>query len=124
MAPSASERVRGAGVAFAVVVVLSLYVLFWPDPQGSGVRVPGADKVVHAVLFALLAATARLRFGAVRPVLVAVLAYAALSEVVQAVVLSGRSGDALDLVADGAGAAAGWVAAGSWPGRRRGAAQG
>jgi VanZ family protein len=91
---------------------VSLYVLFWPDPGGSGVSMPGADKAVHALLFAFLTGTARLRFGPGRPVLAGVLAYAALSEVVQALLLARRSGDLLDLVADVAGVALGWLLAG------------
>jgi len=90
------------------VVLLSLYTLFWPSPAGAGVTLPGADKLVHAGLFLLLAGTAGLRFGASTRVLVAVLAYAAGSELVQAALLAGRSGDALDLLADAVGAAAGW----------------
>ena len=89
----------------------SLYVLFWPSPAGGGGPV-GADKVVHAVLFLLLAATARLRFGGRWPVLAVVLAYAGLSELVQAVALAERSGDLYDLVADGLGALAGWLLVG------------
>ena len=73
-------------------------------------RLPGADKLVHAGLFALLSATAALRFGAARRVLLAVLVYAALSEVVQALLLAERSGDAWDLLADAVGALAGWYA--------------
>lgn len=118
------DRVGGAGAAFVLVAVLSLYVLFWPDPEGSGLRVPGADKVVHAVLFGLLAGTARLRFGPAGQVLAAVLGYAAVSEVVQAVLLRGRSGDLLDLVADVAGALAGWLLAGRWAAARAARAAG
>jgi VanZ family protein len=89
-------------------VLLSLYVLFWPSPAGTGVTVPGADKLVHAGLFALLAATAALRFGVARRVLAGVLLYAACSEVVQALLLAERSGDAADLLADAVGALGGW----------------
>ena len=92
-----------------MAVLLSLYVLFWPSPAGSDVRIPGADKLVHAGLFLLLAVTARLRFGALPRVLAAVLVYAALSELVQALLLVRRSGDLLDLLADAAGAVAGWL---------------
>ena len=81
---------------------------------------PGADKLVHAGLFLLLALTARVRFGDAARVLVAVLLYAALSEVVQAVLLPRRSGDPLDLLADAAGAVVGWqLPAGGRSGLRR-----
>lgn len=97
-----------------MVAVLSVYVLFWPSPAGSSVQFPGADKLVHAGLFLLLAASARLRFGSASGVLTAVLVYAALSELVQAVLLPGRSGDVLDLLADSAGALVGWQLARRW----------
>jgi VanZ family protein len=95
-----------------VVGLLSVYVLFWPSPAGSGVSVPAGDKLVHAGLFLLLALTSRLRFGSAARVLIAVLVYAALSEAVQAALLARRSGDLLDLLADAAGALAGWALAG------------
>lgn len=102
---------RWAGVALAATVLLSAYVLFWPSPADAGVSFPGADKGVHAGLFLLLAVTAHLRFGGSPRVLAAVLAYAAVSEVAQALFLSHRSGDLLDLAADAVGAAAGWLVA-------------
>ena len=86
-------------------------MLFWPRPAG-GPLFPSSDKVVHLGLFLLLAAAARWRFGALRRVLVAVLVYAAVSELVQAVALDNRSGDVLDLLADAAGAVLGWFVAG------------
>ena len=96
---------RGAATAaFAVAVLFSAYVLFVPTTAGAPVF-PYADKVVHLLLFALLAATARWRFGPSAGVVAAVVAYAALSEVVQAVALPTRSGDLADLVADVAGIA-------------------
>ena len=93
------------------MLVVSLYMLFWPDPGGPDTELPGADKVVHLLVFLALAGTARLRFGGAQAVLGAVLAYAAVSEVVQALVLSRRSGDLWDLLADVVGAALGWWAA-------------
>ena len=104
--------------AFSVVAVISVYVLFWPRPAGSGIDLPGADKAVHLLLFLLLAGTARLRFGAVRLVLAGLLAYAAVSELVQALLLSGRSGDLLDLLADALGVVGGWLLAGRRPAHR------
>lgn len=100
-------------MAFVAVWAFSLYVLFSPSPAGGGGPY-GADKVVHALLFLLLAGTARLRLGARWPVLAGVLAYAGLSELVQALALAERSGDLLDLVADTAGALAGWSLARRW----------
>ena len=82
------------------MLLLSLYVLFWPDPAGGGSGLPGADKVVHAVLFGVLTWTALRAFRRTGAVLAAVVAYAVLSEVVQAALLRTRSGDLLDLVAD------------------------
>jgi VanZ family protein len=99
-------------------VLLSAYVLFWPDPAGAGAGPPGADKLVHAALFALLVTTARLRFGDRRRVLAAVLVYAAVSEVVQAALLARRSGDLLDLAADVTGALLAWWLLGRRDARR------
>ena len=93
------------------MLAASLYVLFWPEPAGPDTGFPGADKVVHALLFGLLAATAAWRFGARRGVLAAVLLYATVSELVQALALSERSGDLWDLLADVVGAVVGWLLA-------------
>jgi VanZ family protein len=74
--------------------------------------------VVHAGLFALLAATdpAALRRRPGHPghgaLLAALAGYAAVSELAQARLLSTRSGDVGDLVADLVGVAAGWWLAG------------
>ena len=86
-------------------------MLFWPTGGGDP-PFPGADKVVHLLLFALLSATARLRFGQAWWLLVLVSAYAVGSEVVQAVALDERSGDVVDVVADLLGAGLGWLATG------------
>ncbi len=94
----------------ALTVVLSLVVLFAPRSVGTPVF-PGADKVVHLLLFAALAATTRWRFGPAGAGLGAVAAYAVLSEVVQASMLADRSGDAYDVLADLLGTAAGWLLA-------------
>jgi hypothetical protein len=103
--------VGSATAAFTAVALLSCYVLFAPSPVSGG-GVPGADKLVHLALFALLAATARWRFGSSPAVLAAVAAYAVGSEVAQALVLSERSGDVYDVGADLLGAAVGWLLAG------------
>lgn len=91
-------------------MLLSLVVLFAPT-DGGGSPPVGADKVVHLLLFAALAGTARWRFGRVALVLAAVAGYAVLSEIAQAFVLPGRSGDPYDVLADLTGAGLGWLLA-------------
>ena len=91
-------------------MLLSVYVLFVPDPGGPPLFA-GIDKVVHVVLFALLAGTTRWRFGPVVAGFAAVAAYAVVSEVVQATLLGDRSGDVLDVLADLLGAVLGWLVA-------------
>ena len=91
-----------------MVVLVSLYVLFARHPAGASAVPAGADKLVHATLFGLLAATARGRFGGRAAVLAGVVAYGAGSEIVQGVLLPTRSGDVLDLLADTAGALLAW----------------
>ena len=109
---------RRATVAFAAVVLLSLVVLFWPHAPSER-RIPNLDKVVHAALFALLAATTWWRFTAHRAGLLAVLVYGALSEVVQATLIPTRDGDVRDVAADAAGALLGWLAVSRWARRAR-----
>jgi VanZ family protein len=94
-------------------------VLFAPQPAGGGALPPGADKLVHATLFAVLAGTALARFGRPAPVLVSVLCYASASELVQALFLPTRSGDVRDAVADAVGVGLGWLAARRLLGRQR-----
>jgi VanZ family protein len=92
--------------AFAVAVLVSLAVLFAPASEVP-VAPPGVDKVVHVAVFLALALTGR--WAGVRPgVLGALLvAYGAVSEVVQAVTPLERSGSVYDLVADAVGVALG-----------------
>ena len=102
---------RTATAALLAVVVLSIVVLFAPGGAGEQ-RFPYDDKVVHCLLFALLAGTARWRCGPAVAALLVVAAYAPVSEVVQALALPRRSGDPTDVVADLAGVALGWWSAG------------
>ncbi len=84
---------------FVVAVLVSLAVLFAP---GSDVPVapPGVDKLVHALLFALLAACGRWAGIDGRVLGWLLLIYAAGSEVAQALLVPGRSGSVADLLAD------------------------
>src|SRR3954470_22325557 len=92
---------------FAVVVLVSLAVLFAPASDVPSAP-PGVDKLVHASLFAALALTGRwagLPRGVLAPVLVL---YAASSEVIQGLV--GRDAAVGDLLADVVGVLLGLLA--------------
>ena len=83
--------------AFAVVVLISLGVLFAPASDVPGAP-PGVDKIVHATLFAALALSGRwagIGRTALAPALVL---YAAVSEVLQGMI--GRDAAVGDWVAD------------------------
>jgi VanZ family protein len=87
---------------FAVVVLVSLAVLFAPSSDVPS-SAPGVDKVVHCSLFLALALSAR--WAGIRQQVAAVclLGYAAASEVLQGTDLVGRDAEVLDWVADAAG---------------------
>ena len=93
------------------MVVVSLVVLFSPSSGSGTTPFPESDKVIHLLLFAGLAFTTRWRFGPTRAGLLAVLALAPLSELIQAGLLPDRSGDPFDVLADLVGAALGWLLA-------------
>lgn len=95
-------------VLLALTVLVQLVVLYAPRAPSTG-GVPGLDKVVHLVVFAVVALAAVRCALAVRWVAVALCAHAVLSEVVQHAVLPHRSGDPADVVADVLGIAAGLV---------------
>lgn len=115
---------RGRGAATRVTlwllagcaVVVQLVVLYIPTAPGVPLF-PGADKVVHVVVFALPVLLLLLAGAPSVPTLVVFAVHAGVSETVQAVVLPDRSGDPLDVVADLAGVALAW---GIWRIRSRG----
>jgi hypothetical protein len=83
--------------SFAVVVLVSLAVLFAPASEVPGAP-PGVDKLVHGALFAALALTgcwAGIGVGVLGALLVV---YAALSELIQDLI--GRDAALGDWVAD------------------------
>lgn len=106
MSPTARRRTRHLVLAAAVLV--QLVVLYVPRvPDVGAVGVPGADKVVHAAVFAAVTLAAlRATLPAV-PVLALVAAHAPVSELLQHLVLPGRSGDPVDVLADLVGVALG-----------------
>ena len=98
--------------AFVVACLVHLVALYSPRSPGPDTGIPYADKVVHVLLFAAVAYTG-LRVGVPgRPLLGVLAVNAVLSEVLQYAVLSQRSGDAFDTVADLGGVVLGaWAAA-------------
>jgi VanZ family protein len=97
-------------IPLAVTFVVALIVLFTPA-SGVPSGFQHSDKIIHFVLFAALAYTSRLAgIDWVRTALW-VLAFAAISEVLQANLPLGRSGSVADALADAAGVAVGSVAA-------------
>jgi hypothetical protein len=100
--------------AFAVAVLVSLAVLFAPasDVPASP---PGVDKVVHGLLFLVLALTGR--WAGIRQSLlgVALVGYAVVSELIQGLTALDRSMSVGDWLADVVGVVVGlalwtWVA--------------
>ena len=92
--------------AFAVVVLLSLAVLFAPAPDVPTAP-PGVDKVVHVLLFLALAVTGRWA-GIGQAVLGgALVGYAVVSELIQGLTPLGRSASVADWLADVIGILAG-----------------
>jgi VanZ family protein len=102
--------------AFAVVVLVSLAVLFAPGSEVPSAP-PGVDKLVHGALFLGLALTG-LWAGIGRSVLGAgLIGYAAVSEVIQGLAPLNRSASVADWLADVVGVLLGlavWV----WARRR------
>ncbi|MFD4670465.1 VanZ family protein [Lentzea sp. NPDC058450] len=108
----------GRVLPFVTAALLSVVVLFTPE-SGVPSSPPGTDKVVHTVLFALLAFTGL--YARIPHVLLALVAYAGLSEVLQQVITPlHRSGDVLDALVDVLGIGLGWAIAAFVRTRRRG----
>ncbi len=121
MASHPAPTVHGtlARSVFALLLLLSLAVLFAPASDVP-LAPPGVDKVVHAVLFAALAASGRWAGIGSRVLAPLLIGYAALSEALQGLAVVGRSVSLADWVADVVGVLVGlalWASA-----ARRGAA--
>lgn len=123
------RRTTPPRAVFGLLAALTLYLFLTPAPPTGGPE--GGDKVVHAGLFLLLALLGR--WGGWRPVPLglALVAYAAATEVLQGVLPVGRDASLADLAADVAGTLLGltlWQAlsrarrAAPYPSRRRGSA--
>ena len=99
--PLAVHGALARGV-LAVVVLLSLAVLFAPA-SGVPTAPPGVDKLVHVGLFAALAVSGRWAGITARALAPLLIAYAAVSEVLQGLPALGRSMSEADWVADAFG---------------------
>jgi hypothetical protein len=110
MAPRPALAVHAplARGVFAVVVLVSLAVLFAPASDVPTAPA-GVDKIVHLTLFAALAASGRWAGVGTRALAVVLLGYAAVSEVVQGLPALGRSMSPADWVADAVGVLVGLV---------------
>lgn len=96
-------------VISGTALVVQAVVLFVPRaPKVDSAGLP-LDKLVHFTIFA--AATGTLLWAGTRiaPTVIAMSAYAVLSEVIQAAAYANRSGEPADVVADLAGVAFGAV---------------
>lgn len=95
-----------ARIIFLIVVCAVTFMFFWASPPSAPVNAQHLDKVVHFILFFLVAASMhyafRLRYWISMVVLTM---YGVGIEVVQHYI-PGRGADIWDLVADVAGAAA------------------
>ena len=92
---------RVARTIFAIGLGLTLAIMVTPADDLAD---PGVDdKVAHALTFLGLAVLGRLALVPARALAVALTAYAALTEVLQALLPIGRRGDPLDLLADAIG---------------------
>ena len=112
---------RVAWLLFALAVIGNLVLLFWPRGVGTG-GVSHLDKVAHAVSFGLVMATG-VRAGLLARLLAGVLAaHAVTSEAIQHTLLTERSGDPADVLADLVGVAGVLLALGaaSWRHERSG----
>ena len=87
-------------------------VLFSPGSDTPSVDF--SDKIVHATMFAALALTGALAGVPMRALAAALVVYAGLSEVLQAVLPIDRDGDWHDALADVIGVAIGLLIALSW----------
>jgi VanZ family protein len=90
---------RALWVAFALTILLQLIVLYVPSTPG-GPGIPGFDKLVHTGVFLLPAALGILAGLHVAWLTTALALHAIASEAIQHLMLSQRSGDVWDVVAD------------------------
>ncbi|WP_346619521.1 VanZ family protein [Blastococcus montanus] len=104
-------------VVLALVLLVSVVVLFAPASDVPSAPA-GVDKVVHLLLFAGLAISARWAGGRGTPVAAGLVLYAVASELVQGLTPLARSASPADLIADVVGVLVGSLAW-AWATRRK-----
>jgi VanZ family protein len=115
--PRLVERARRVWfAAFWLAVLAGIVLSLWPGPRLPDPWFPAADKVQHAVAYAVLFMLGRQAgYRSTRALIIGLLALGAVIEVAQGFTAT-RTAEWLDLVADGIGIGAGWLAA-AWAGR-------
>jgi VanZ family protein len=103
-----TPSLRRRRIGFAGCLLVQLVVLYAPRAPATG-GAPGIDKLVHVLIFAAVGVTAVRAGLPLHPVLGLLLAHAVVSEVLQATLLPGRSGDGWDVLADLAGVLLAWL---------------
>ena len=94
-----TPSLRWPRIGFAGCLLVHLVVLYAPRVPATG-GTPGIDKLVHVLIFAAVGVTGVRAGLPLNPVLVLLMAHAVGSEVLQATLLPGRSGDGWDVMAD------------------------
>lgn len=94
-------------MVFGIAVAVQLAVLYMPTTSGLPEGPPYGDAFVHVLVFAFAVWTGRSARLPTGWLVGAFAAHAGLSEVIQAVWLSDRVGDVIDVVADLVGVAVG-----------------
>ena len=103
------RRLLVARIVLVVAIGIQLWGLYAPDVPG-GADLPGADKVAHVGMFALVMAAGVAAGVPARPLALVLVLHAVASEAAQAVLISTRAGDPLDAIADVVGVGVGWLA--------------
>lgn len=98
-------------LAVSLVHLVGLYLPSPPSAPGPVLDVPYLDKVVHVLLFAVVAFTGRWIGLPARLLAIALVVHAAISEPLQAWLLPDRMADPTDFLADLVGVALGLLVA-------------
>lgn len=117
---TARPVVRHRRLPFWVSLAVVSALLLTPGTDVP-VEPPASDKVVHALLFAVLALTGRVGRFPLLPLGIGLFAYAVATETLQGLLPIDRYGDPLDVLADSVGMLIGLVVGWSsslrfWPG--------